>query len=100
MNIATLLKIFTIASLTFSYGMANAAARASRDWHTYPAVVQVDTNEDVFAIGDAHGDPQRLGAVLVAAKLIAAAPNVPEQVKWSARKSVLVVHRRLDRQRG
>ncbi len=62
-----------------------------RDWQQYPAVVQVKTNETVYAIGDAHADLQRLTGVLLAAKLIASAPSSPEKVEWSAGKSVLVV---------
>ena len=36
------------------YGSAESSAAASRDWIKYPAVVQVDTPEEIFAIGDPH----------------------------------------------
>src|SRR6185295_18447709 len=67
------------------------AAKPSRDWGKHPAVVQLDTSEDVFAVGDAHGDPGRLAAVLAAAKLARSAAVTPDQVKWAAGKAVLVV---------
>jgi hypothetical protein len=33
-------------------GSASDSAAASRDWGTNPAIIQLDTTEDVFAIGD------------------------------------------------
>lgn len=71
-------------------GVAESAA-ASRDWAKYPAIVQLDTTEDVFAIGDPHGDPKRLAGALAGAKLIDDASTPPDQVKWAGGKSVLVV---------
>jgi hypothetical protein len=70
---------------------ANGAAIATRDWTKNPAVVQFDTPEDIFAIGDPHGDPERLAGVLAAAKLIDGAPVMPNSVKWAGARSVLVV---------
>src|SRR5262245_27963648 len=49
---------------------AAEAAKVNRDWKAHPVVVEVDTSEDIFAIGDPHGDPQRLAAALAGAKLI------------------------------
>jgi hypothetical protein len=62
-----------------------------RDWLRNPAVVQVDTSSDIFAIGDAHSDYARLAAVMHAAGLISGVPKQPEDVKWSAGSAVLVV---------
>ena len=70
---------------------AGAGVAASRDWKAHPAVVEVDTSEDIFAIGDPHGDPQRLAAVLAGAKLIDKASAEPHQVKWTGDRSILVV---------
>ena len=67
------------------------ATKATRDWTKHPAVVQVDTTEDVFAIGDAHADSNRLLGVLVAAKIIASVPANPSDVMWAAGKSVLLI---------
>jgi hypothetical protein len=70
---------------------ANGAAVATRDWIKNPAVVQVDTPEDIFAIGDPHGDPERLAGALAAAKLIDGATITPNRAKWAGGRSVLVV---------
>ncbi len=56
-----------------------------------PAVVQVDTRADIFAIGDAHSDYTRLALAMKAAGLIASVPKEPRDVKWSAGNAVLVV---------
>ena len=79
-----------ILSLSVVCSTASAAG-ATRDWNKYPAVLQLTTSEDVFAIGDPHGDLDRLTGVLLAAGLIAAAPSAPDQVKWGGGKSVLVI---------
>jgi hypothetical protein len=70
---------------------AATCAAAGRDWKAFPAIVQVDTAADVFAIGDAHGDWQQLAKVLAGAKLISAPPSAPDQVTWSGGGSVLVI---------
>jgi len=91
MKVEAILKAFVItSSLAISCSIASAT-NASRDWNKYPAVLQLITNEDVFAIGDPHGDLDRLTDVLLAAGLIAGAPSAPDQVKWAGGKSVLVI---------
>jgi hypothetical protein len=70
---------------------AFAGSAIDRDWVKNPAVVQIDTLADVFAIGDAHSDYARLAAAMHAAGLIAGVPKEPEAVKWSAGSAVLVV---------
>lgn len=72
-------------------GHAADGAAASRDWTTNPAIIQLDTTEDIFAIGDAHGDLQRLAGALAGAKLIEDASAPPDKVKWAGKKKVLVV---------
>jgi len=47
------LKLAASALLLFA-GTASAQ-KIARDWAKYPAIVQIDTREDVFAVGDAHG---------------------------------------------
>jgi hypothetical protein len=64
--------------------------RHVRDWKTYPAVVELETAEDIFAIGDVHGDYDRLVALLVAGKIIHPNVDVPDQVRWRAGKGILV----------
>jgi calcineurin-like phosphoesterase family protein len=70
---------------------AGVARSADRDWKAHPAIVQVDTIEHVFAVGDPHADWQRLAKVLAAAKLAAPKPASPGDVKWTGSKSVLVI---------
>ena len=72
-------------------GSTAECAAASRDWNKNPAIIQVDTSEDVFAIGDSHGDPQRLAGALAGAKLIEGQPPSWDQVKWTGGKAVLVI---------
>ena len=62
----------------------------ARDWVKQPAVVEIDTAADVYAVGDVHGDYDRLAALLTAAGLIPAAPDAPDAVRWKAGKAVLV----------
>jgi hypothetical protein len=69
---------------------AFAEAKVSRNWVTDPAVVQIDTTADVYAIGDVHGDCDRLVTLLIGAKIVESDPSSPGKVRWSAGKSVLV----------
>jgi hypothetical protein len=61
-----------------------------RNWKKHPAIVEMETKNDIYAIGDVHGDYERLINMLVVTKLIEADPGKPEKVKWSAGKAVLV----------
>jgi hypothetical protein len=61
-----------------------------RDWVKFPAIVEVDTDQDIYAIGDVHGDYERLLTLLTVSKIIARDPGKPEKVQWSAGKAVLV----------
>ena len=62
-----------------------------RNWGRCPAVVAIQTTEVVHALGDTHGDYDRVVKLLVAGKLIADAPASPEKVTWSGGRSILVV---------
>jgi hypothetical protein len=62
-----------------------------RNWGRCPAVVSLQTTETVYALGDTHGDYDRLVALLAGGKLIAADPASPETVTWTGGKSILVV---------
>jgi len=66
------------------------SAGISRDWQKYPAVVEVDTKHDIYAVGDPHGDYERLVTVLAKAKIIAGDPGPPEKVQWTAGKAMLI----------
>lgn len=70
---------------------AGNSPAVERDWTRYPAVVEVDTSQDVFAIGDIHGDYARLGLAMNAAGLIDGCSEKPLDVKWRGGAAVLVV---------
>jgi hypothetical protein len=62
-----------------------------RDWNQCPAVVTLQATEVVYALGDTHGDYERMVKLLAAGKLIDGIPASPEQVKWSGGHAILVV---------
>src|SRR5687768_4310643 len=62
-----------------------------RNWGRCPAIVTLETNERIYALGDTHGDYDRLVTLLAAGKLIANVPDAPEDVRWSGGRSILVV---------
>lgn len=84
------LSLLTQVTVCAVLGCAHIAA-ADRDWTKFPAVVQIDTEADVYAIGDIHSDYARLTLALRGAGLIDGVPERPEEVRWSARRAVLVV---------
>jgi hypothetical protein len=63
---------------------AGSAPKAHRDWTKHPAVIQVDTTEEILAVGDAHADPTRLLGVLIAAKIIKGVPKKSSGIQWTA----------------
>ena len=82
--------------LQFSYILLAVAAWAAapgklvRDWEKYPAVVEFDPPGDVWAIGDAHGDYERLMDLLAAAKLVGGM-DAPANVRWTGGNATLVM---------
>ena len=64
--------------------------RVVRDWNKCPAVVEMARADDLYAVGDVHGDYDRLVTLLSAAKIIARPPDRPDSPKWSAGRAVLV----------
>src|SRR5580704_6438005 len=69
---------------------ATKQTAARRDWKAHPAIVELDVKSDVYALGDIHGDYDRLVTLLVAAKIIQKDPPTPEKTRWAAGRSVLV----------
>jgi hypothetical protein len=67
------------------------AQQTQRDWFKNPAIVEIDTDQDIYAVSDPHGDPARLSQVLTGAKIIKAPPITPQDVEWTAGRAVLVV---------
>lgn len=63
---------------------AAVQAKPHRDWKRFPAIVQIDSDEDLCVIGDPHADSDRLKAVLLG-------PNSdPSEVTWTAGKAIVV----------
>jgi len=74
--------------IRFTLLLALGLPALARDWARFPPVVELDTNATVFAIGDVHGDYDRLVKLLTGAKLIEGKPARPRNVKWTGGKSV------------
>jgi len=69
---------------------APATAPAPRDWHAFPAILQLHTDQDVYALGDIHADYDKAAKLLVGAGLLAKIPASPADAQWSGGKCVLV----------
>ena len=80
-----LVVLIILASLLSADGPA-----VVRDWTRNPAVVQIDTTADLFAVGDAHSDYVHLVRALDAAGIVAGRPDQPEDARWRAGRAVLV----------
>jgi len=83
---------FFVVALTANPALAHESDE-NRDWNTYPALIELTTSEDVYALGDVHGDYDRCADLLVACNILEkkpADPNDRAQVKWKAKKAVLV----------
>jgi hypothetical protein len=69
---------------------AHAGGKVRRDWTTHPAVVQTDFNQDLFVLGDAHGDADRLFKALKGSGLVTGKTPDPARMKWAAGKATVV----------
>lgn len=63
---------------------------ANRDWKTNPAIINIDTTQDIFSIGDIHGDYDNFLKALKGAKLIDGINSDPSKIKWLGGKVTLV----------
>ncbi len=61
-----------------------------RDWSKNPSIVNIDTNQDIFAMGDVHGDYDTMVKLLKGAKIIKDIPDKPANVQWNAGKATFV----------
>jgi hypothetical protein len=80
-----------VALLAVSLAGARAQKKIARDWTKAPAVAQSDTRATIFAVGDVHGDYDRLLRLLKAAGLVEAVPADAAKVRWSGGKATLVI---------
>ena len=92
-TVLTIRNTMNIARERFSYCcvLVRGGAGDARDWTKYPAVTQIASAEEIFAIGDAHSDFKRLARAMVAARNHRdAQPSKPEDARWRAGHAVLV----------
>lgn len=82
--------LFVVSITILVLPQAFCAADPVRDWKAAPAIIEINTTHDIYAIGDIHGDYERFVSLLVAHKIIADDPSDPLKAKWAAGKSVLV----------
>jgi hypothetical protein len=72
-------------------GVGAAGRVIDRDWKANPAVVDIpQMPQDIYCLGDIHGDYHRMVNLLAKAKLIAGVPRSPEEVRWTGGKAVLI----------
>jgi hypothetical protein len=83
--------LVSFALLACFPGLSQAADSFSRDWVKYPPVIERPAPTALYAIGDIHGDYQRLVRLLIGAHIVPSAPAQPGDVKWSAGTATLVV---------
>ena len=89
-----MMRVFFRAAAVFAalvVPSAFAAGPLERDWTKYPAIAQVaGTPTRLFALGDIHGDYDRMVAVLRRAELIGPKLRHPGDVQWTGGNAVLV----------
>jgi hypothetical protein len=78
-------RVCLLALLTIAPCVSKTAYH--RDWVAHPAVVERAAPETIFALGDVHGDYDRMITLLAAAKMVGGGPTP----HWVAGKAVLVV---------
>ncbi|HVX14406.1 MAG TPA: metallophosphoesterase [Pirellulales bacterium] len=66
------------------------AARPVRNWRDAPAIVDIQKEVDIVAIGDVHGDYERLIGLLKRVGIVPETPEAPDKVAWSGGETVLV----------
>jgi hypothetical protein len=89
-----ILIILALTCCGYAYSRVRSAPPPTRDWTQYPAVVEVDTEEDFAAVSDPHGSYDRLLRVLQATGWVST--GLPDP-KWTesdvpgGKRSVLIV---------
>jgi hypothetical protein len=80
-----------INSLFGDVAAKEPAAFQPRDWTRHPAIVELTAAPMLYALGDVHGDCDRMLELLAVQKLIAAVPQKPQEAVWAGGKAVLVI---------
>ena len=58
--------MLALACCGYAHSPVKSAPPPTRDWTLYPAVVEVDTEQDFAAVSDPHGSYDRLSRVIQA----------------------------------
>jgi hypothetical protein len=82
--------LLLVAFCTAGLVLYAAPPAGTRDWAEFPAVVQIQHADEIFAIGDAHSDCKRLVRAMAAAQIIERPVENPEDARWRAGHAVLV----------
>ena len=70
--------------------VAREPVAVSRNWTESPSIVELQTNSTIVAVGDVHGDYERLVRLLQQLGLVPAAPDKPSYIAWSGGTTVLI----------
>lgn len=82
--------LFFVIAL-FAMFTTSVIAGENRDWKQHPAIVKLEMPPVLYAMGDVHGDYDRMVELLTAGKLIGGLQAKPQDVRWTGGKAVLVV---------
>jgi hypothetical protein len=69
---------------------ADGSPRPLRDWKSHPAILVLPAASNLYAIGDVHGDIDKVEQLLVAAHLLNSIPATPDAAQWSAGTATLI----------
>ena len=75
-------------------GAENDLSSGARDWSAHPAIVQIDTASEVYAISDIHGGYAELGELLTQNGLISGFNQDPAKaasITWTGKTAIFVV---------
>lgn len=82
-------RLFTVLALFVA--VVSFAAAASRDWHKFPAYVEITGAERVYAIGDVHGAFDEFADSLSALKVAKRTGPTAFKFSWLAGDAILVL---------
>lgn len=91
-------RIITLICVLFAQPMAahwqafgkDRTHAVQRNWTESPAIIEMDAPPEIFAVGDVHGDYDRLVSLLTAAKLIEKTPTSPGDAVWKGGAALLI----------
>lgn len=83
----TRLSLFVAVALAFPL----LGKTPPRNWDQCPATYAAETPNVVYALGDTHGDYDRLVKLLLAGKLLLIEPPSPELAQWNGGSATLIV---------